>query len=299
MSLPTEEHDAVDAPSSGRQRLQRQVSESILDQIAAANDAEAAVPTTGEHDADRANSEMDACTLASTDAEAMDADTEPDSCIATIHDPDSDSHSSWSSTFWTLIGGRPPAADTPQSESTFDSQDTAADDPNWPPEIPAGHQHWSAIAAFRQAVSDMLPGARCDWFSSEPLEFLDLTDFDKCASDAERFILSNVVGQYEYFKIGITENPYQRWVRSDCGYERSGWNFMYVLYVAPTSKWKLEPMDSEKTKALKSTSTGAMERLLVDRFMTFPDCINRQPGGECPSNGSPHFCYVVGRYDPL
>ena len=94
--LTTEEHDAVDAPSSGRQRLQRQVSESILDQIAAANDAEAAVPTTGEHDADRASSEMDACTFASTDT-----NTEPDSCIATIHDPDSDSHSSWSSTFWT------------------------------------------------------------------------------------------------------------------------------------------------------------------------------------------------------
>ena len=264
---------------NGTQGLQRQVSVSILDQIAAANDAEAAVTTRGEHDADRANSEVDACTLAPTDAEAMDTDTEPDSCDATICDLDSDSHSSWSSTFWTLIGGRPPAADTPQSESTFDSQDTAADDPNWPPEIPTGHQHWSAIAAFRQAVSDMLPGARCDWFSSEPLEFLDLTDFDKCASYAEMFILRKVVGQYECFKIGITENPYQRWVRSDCGYERSGWKFMYVLYVAPTSKWKLNPMDSEKTKALKSTSTGAMERLLVDRFMTFPECINRQAGG--------------------
>ena len=52
------------------------------------------MPTTEKHDADRANSEMDACTLASTDAEAMDADTEPDSCIATIHDLDSFSHSS-------------------------------------------------------------------------------------------------------------------------------------------------------------------------------------------------------------
>ena len=47
----------MSAPSSGRQRLQRQVSESILDQIAAANDEEAAVPTTEEHDADRAISE--------------------------------------------------------------------------------------------------------------------------------------------------------------------------------------------------------------------------------------------------
>ena len=58
----------MSAPSSGRQRLQRQVSESILDQTA----------------------EMDACTLASTDAEAMDTDTEPDSCDATICDLASD-----------------------------------------------------------------------------------------------------------------------------------------------------------------------------------------------------------------
>ena len=101
---------------NGTQGLQRQVSVSILDMIAAANDAEAAVPTKGEHDAYRANSELDACTLASTDAEAMDTDTdaeamdtdtEPDSCDATICDLDSDSHSSWSSTFWTLIDGPP------------------------------------------------------------------------------------------------------------------------------------------------------------------------------------------------
>ena len=72
-----------------------------------------------------------------------------------------------------------------------------------------------------------------------------------------------------------------------------------MLYVAPISKWKLHALDSEKTKALKSTSTGAMERLLVDKFRHLPECIKRQAGGECPSNGSPHFCYVVGRYDPL
>ena len=289
----TEEHDAVGAPSSG---LQRQVSKSILDQIPAANDE--------EHDADSATSETYADTCVNTDDEAM--DTEPDDCDATICDPDSDTpsswgsrSSSWDSNLWNLIGGRPPAADTPLTESTLDSQDTAADDPNWPPEKTPHDQHWSEIAAFSQAVSDMLPCANCTWFSSEPLGLLDLTDFDMCSSCAEGFILSNVVGQCEYFKIGITENPYQRWVRSDCGYQHSGWSFMYVLYVAPTSKWKLHALDSEKTRALKSTSTGSMERFLVDKFRHLPECINRQPGGDCPSNGSPHFCYVVGRYDPL
>ena len=96
----------MSAPSSGRQRLQRQVSESILNGLTmqtqvAISETNAISETLTQvsvhklHDADDAISETNAYTSAFTDAESMDTeqsiDTEPDSCDATICDFDSDS----------------------------------------------------------------------------------------------------------------------------------------------------------------------------------------------------------------
>ena len=97
-------------------------------------------------------------------------------------------------------------------------------------------------------------------------------------------------------KIGITDNPFVRWVNRGHGYERAGWTMMYLLYAAPTSKVRVDPLDSESRRRLKMESTGAMETELINRFHHYPQCINRAGGGgDCPSNGSPHFCYVVLR----
>ena len=71
---------------------------------------------------------------------------------------------------------------------------------------------------------------------------------------------------------------------------------MHVLYCAPTSKWRIKPLDDAITRQLKAESTGAMEIALIERFSSHPRCINREGGdGDCPSNGSPHFTYVVLR----
>lgn len=62
------------------------------------------------------------------------------------------------------------------------------------------------------------------------------------------------------------------------------WKFMVLLYAAPTSKPKVP------------YSTGAFEKMLIREFARVDGCINRRgAGGECPSNGSPHFCYVIVR----
>jgi len=86
------------------------------------------------------------------------------------------------------------------------------------------------------------------------------------------------------FKIGITEDPMDRFYNEIYGYgTAAGGNYskMYLLYVAPLSKPRVPD------------STGRMEINLIARFKEDPNCLNKGPGGECPSNGSPHFVYVA------
>ena len=95
---------------------------------------------------------------------------------------------------------------------------------------------------------------------------------------------------------GITENPYTRWTRRDCGYDHFGWEYMCLLYTAPTSKSSARGINTEQERVLRSESTGAMEIKLISEFSIETGCLNRAgAGGESPNGGCPHFVYVVVR----
>ena len=195
------------------------------------------------------------------------------------------------------------------SDSEWDSQLTANENPN-EPKAPLHHvlfddheegnpsiKHWSLDPNFLSSVNAVLEKMDNEpCFNADFLIKSDLTDFDTCFTSAIDFIEAHVSG-WDLFKIGITENPWLRWHNTSFGYawEADDWNCMFLLYCAPTSKHKVLVTDSPATKALKLTSTGAMEIRLVEHFQEYPECKNTGRGGECPSGGSPHFTYVVCR----
>ena len=78
-----------------------------------------------------------------------------------------------------------------------------------------------------------------------------------------------------------------RWYNSEHGYRLDKghpWIWMFILYAADTSKPRVQH------------STGSFEKALCSRLAHDVDCLNRKgAGGECPSNGSPHFAYVAVR----
>ena len=79
------------------------------------------------------------------------------------------------------------------------------------------------------------------------------------------------------FYVGITENPAMRWAD-----HMDTWDFLEVLAEAPTSR-----------------ITAALESRLLREFGDAFGCQNVGSGGERPSRGSPHFCYVVVRSNGL
>ena len=159
-----------------------------------------------------------------------------------------------------------------------------------PPDV-----HWSLSQRFYDDVDSRLRQVDGQpWFDKHVMDAANLHDYEGCVSDASSYIMSNCDHWYR-FKIGITENPEHRWNNSRYGYAHSPmWDVFCVLYAAPSSKWNVKKYESESMTSLKRSSTGAMERRLVKQFAGFPNCINRpDSGGDCPSDGSPHFCYVV------
>ena len=80
------------------------------------------------------------------------------------------------------------------------------------------------------------------------------------------------------FYIGITENPVNRW-----RYHRERFSSMTVL-----------------VEASGSHVTAPLEVRLVTFFRgRFMRCLNVGPGGESPTNGTPHYLYVAIRQDGL
>ena len=70
---------------------------------------------------------------------------------------------------------------------------------------------------------------------------------------------------------------------------------MHLLYAAPTSKVKYDGPDEKRAQLVKE-STGTMETDLITMWSGHERCINRKGGGgDCPSNGSPHFVYIALR----
>ena len=129
------------------------------------------------------------------------------------------------------------------------------------------------------------------WFDQQVLDLLDHSDWQGCVKSILSYIAMNVnSGSCRIFKVGITENPSLRW---KLYLREGGWTIMSVVYAAPISKWSIKRFEPPLLKKLRRVSTGAMERELIKHVCDLPECQNSAPGGERPSDGSPHFCYIV------
>jgi hypothetical protein len=137
-------------------------------------------------------------------------------------------------------------------ESSLDSQLTINDDPCGnrtaactAPAATEMKEHWSTDPAFNSEVDKRLEACLGEpWFSNSFFYHAPY-DFEANAQASATFIREFLEGRCE-FKIGITECPMFRWTRTDCGYcLQGGFDTMYLLYAAPTSKWKWMPTDSQ------------------------------------------------------
>ena len=237
-------------------------------------------------------------------ATVLDSESEPEQTVADSESTNQSQESEVDSDDLCVMWEKKHVVETPLStpcdSDSFDSQLSANEDPNVEPNCvqsppDSNAKQWTEDPKFWERVEDVL--AVClpyDWFSND--FFWDappLFAANKMASaNFIRELLSG--GQVRKFKIGITEHPWQRWklYKAERKFER--FRTMHILYAAKTSKWKITPYDSDRRKELKSTSTGAMEINLVAEFEGYPECVNRPgSGGECASDGSPHFVYVV------
>ena len=154
-------------------------------------------------------------------------------------------------------------------------------------------EHWSDSKLFREGVNGMLGKLKKQpWFDRRVLDLLDLSDWQCCVNSILSYITATVdSGSCRIFKVGITEHPSRRW-KKYCR-EEGKWITMSVVYVAPISKWFIRPFEPPPLEKLKRVSTGTMERELIKHVRDLPECQNNGPGGESPSDGTPHFCYIV------
>lgn len=231
--------------------------------------------------------------------------TEPD-CFSTDVDPDTDLDPADGSL--DLLGflehrwGDVIESDAKSDTSALDSEltdnenpiDVATNPPNHTinPCPPAPPCHWTDDDEFWDKVNEVMDRVLQQPWYDNSFFFHAPVLFDDVFYAASLFISTHLVGVCQ-FKIGITNDPYLRWFRNDCGYFKSAFSHMSVLYAAPTSKVSLYDV-TPAVEALRRESTGAMETRLIDAFAHLCDCLNRQgAGGDCPSAGCPHFVYVV------
>ena len=132
-------------------------------------------------------------------------------------DIDSDSPAPVSDSLLQPFDEEPP----PSSESSFDSQLTANEDPNDPPgtllvslppdPIPDGQQpHW-ADKAFYDCVDFKLHYVRtASWCETWVLDQQNLTNMPRCLNMACHYIRDNM-WKWDKFKIGVCECPMLRW----------------------------------------------------------------------------------------
>ena len=180
----------------------------------------------------------------------------------------------------------------PCEKSAPSSQELSAMiDPLMPhPSLPAPCGFLEDLQFWEDVNVRLHPARRCSWYDDAFLLQCPVTmGYDDLLRKAADYILTDIACHYQ-FKIGITESPYARWMNSDFGYildKKEPWLFMSLLYAHRSSK----PHHRE--------STGNFEKDLIKMFAWDQNCINRiGGGGDCPSSGTPHFCYVVGRALP-
>ena len=94
--------------------------------------------------------------------------------------------------------------------------------------------------------------------------------------------------QVETFMVGICERPDLRWEDPEIGGYKPAQHFdeMYLLFASMTSK--------KKNHKWSHASTGLVETRLIDSFEGNGKMLNKPgTGGDKPSEGSPHFLYLV------
>ena len=174
-------------------------------------------------------------------------------------------------------------------DEAWDSQLTEYDDDHWPAEPPPKRQrctspprHFTKSSEFWDSVGKEVRYYMDDeWFSTADKTINDLSeDWERNVSTVARAINSIALGSIQ-FKIGICRDPKWRWFVCNGGKYSKNFTKMTIVYAAKSSK----PKHSE--------STGNMEIAQIEKFKCYQHCLNEAPGGEMPSDGSPHFCYVV------
>ena len=172
------------------------------------------------------------------------------------------------------------------------SDSESDEDPNFPPPPPPPRRqpytsppcHFSKSCEFWDSVEKVVTSYMDDaWFSIDDRMFNDLNeDWDHNVSGVA-IAINDIAIEAREFKIGICVDPKWRWFVCAGGAYSKSFTKMTLVYVANSSK----PKDRR--------STGNMEIAQIEKFKSYVNCANRAPGGEMPSNGSPHFCYVVSR----
>ena len=121
---------------------------------------------------------------------------------------------------------------------------------------------------------------------------VNLENYQSCFESAIEHIRATIADPGFQFYIGITEDPIRRW--DVLGLGRS-YDYMMLVYAGPTGKWKPSNLDSDEQLALKSVSSGKMERDIIKYFKdeSYLNLKNQLPGGEGASSGCPHFTYVA------
>ena len=119
------------------------------------------------------------------------------------------------------------------------------------------------------------------WFSIDERTFNRLDeDWDHNVSEVA-IAIAGIAREAREFKIGITVDPKWCWFTCAGGAYSKRFTKMTLVYVANSSKPK------------HRHSTGNMEIAQIEKFKYDDRCLNVADGGETPSGGSPHFCYVV------
>jgi len=179
------------------------------------------------------------------------------------------------------------------ASSAFDSQLTENENPNEPasPCSPAPKRfkldapcHFTKSGEFWYSVANVV-SSYCDdaWFEMHDATLKRLgEDWDRNVSTVEAAI-KGIATESQFFKIGITMDPKHRWFVCDKGKYSKDFTKMTVVYV------------STHAKKIHHQSSGNMEKTQISKFKDLcgDQCLNKSPGGEGASDGSPHFCYVV------
>ena len=177
-------------------------------------------------------------------------------------------------------------ADSERSPEEWDSEDTAAYDPNFPPspvelgaettDVPMGPDFWDSV---EQVIAESI---NAHWLTVSPCLQCITDDVE----NNKRLVINAIVtavSSASRFKIGITGDP--RWRFHHCNHGAYAKEFarMTLLYASPWSNQHI------------ALSTGAMERAAIAHFHAIFDerCLNIAKGGEGASKVSPHFLYVV------